>query len=169
MIPDIGLLDGRPPGNEHLSFGSPEIAGFHIILDDVGTVNEASLSHEAGTVAQNIRLKVELSSATRGYCLESVAGMIGAVTVQRRARYDLALHAPVLVELDVGVDAADTVVSSAEFAIGEDSADGGLVEHVAANTRNEEFGTVAGQWIAWWRALARSAIIGGKHADCPRT
>src|SRR4029077_16193559 len=79
-----------------------------------------------------------------------------------------ALDAPILIELEVGVDAADAVVAARELTIRENCADGGLIENVAADPRDGKGGTLAAVGIGRRQYLAWRTVVAGHHADCPR-
>src|ERR1700751_2792968 len=90
-----------------------------------------------------------------------------AVHVPSGTGHGCALKAPVLVDLNVGVDAADAVVAARKLAIREDRADGGLIKNVAADASDGERGAFATMRGGGRQNLARSTIVAGQNAHRP--
>src|SRR5579859_833944 len=160
VVPDIELLQRGAIGNEEFSFGTEIVAGIQRLFADVHAVDKAGFGDEAGAVIHVERLQVELAS--RALEVELVAGPGGTGAgndVHGGTGHGLALHAPVRIELEVGVQAANTVVATAEFAIGIDSADGRLIENVAADAGDGERGAVTGMEIGRRQGFAWCAIV----------
>src|SRR5689334_20528784 len=119
VVPDIELLERGSVGDQELAFGPEVVAGIDVLLPDVDAINKSSLGDEARAVIDVKRLKVELAAVP--FQVELVAGSCGTGTgnhVDSRTGHSLALHAPVGVELDVGINTADTVEASRKFAVG---------------------------------------------------
>src|SRR6202008_782255 len=77
------------------------------------------------------------------------------------------LKTPILIQFEVGIHPPDPVVTSAEFAVGVDGADRGLIEDVAADACDGEGGTVARVRIRRRKSLARRPVITGQNPDSP--
>src|SRR5579885_1781904 len=126
VVPDVELLQRRPVRDQDLALRPDAVTAVEILLADVDVIDEAR------AVVEIERLQVELAAGALQIGLVARTGGMGAIGVQRAAAYGLSLQAPVLIELEVGVDAADAVVPAPEFTVGKNGADGGLVENVVA-------------------------------------
>src|SRR6266568_6597402 len=134
MIPDIELLQRGPVRDKKLSFRTEVVTRVDALLADIDAVYESGFGGEPWTIVHVKRLQVELAS--RALEIDLVARPGGTCTgncIDGGTRHRLALRAPVLVELEVGVEPTDAVVSATKFTVGERRANGGLVENIPAD------------------------------------
>src|SRR5579885_1993252 len=169
VVPDVELLQRRPVRDQDLALRPDAVTEVEILLADVDVIDEAGFGDEARAVVEIERLQVELAAGALQIGLVARTGGMGAIGVQRAAAYGLSLQAPVLIELEVGVDAADAVVPAPEFTVGKNGADGGLVENVVAYAGDRKRSSLPAVRVTGGQGLAWGAVVGGQHADRPGT
>src|SRR5215469_546306 len=167
VVPDAGLLDRRTPGNQEFPLRPHRVGRIEILLPNIHTIHETCFCHEARAVVEVKALQVQLASGALEVDLVARPGRVRTVRVLSGTSHGRALDAPVLIDLEIGIYAAHAVEAAAEFAIGVDGADGGLIEDVAADAGDGEDRAIARMRIGGRQSLAGGAVVAGQDADSP--
>ena len=168
VVPDAGLLDRWTPGDQEFPLRAHRVGRIEILLPNIHAIHETCFRHEARAVVEVEALQVQLASGALEVDFVAGPGRVRTVSVLSGTSHGRALDAPVLIDLEIGVHTPHAVEASAEFPVGVDGADGGLIEDVAADAGDGKGGPIARIRIGGRQSLAGGPVVAGQDADSPR-